>query len=119
MRGNKYSNKYSEEGYSSYKSNYSDIYSEARFPIGKHLGYFSLGHNIVKIFSDTTKNNYNSINFQYTTPQIKTLNFRTFLGFHYSGTNKGNDYGFGVTKRLKSGSTVSINYRFSQIPFYM
>src|SRR5574344_1533974 len=119
FRKNSYSNDYSAEGYSSYSSDYSDIFSEIKFPLGKRFGYLTLGHDIVNISSDTTKNNYNSINFQYTSPQIKSLTFNASTGIHYTGTTKGNDYGFGISKRLKSGSSVSLNYRFSQIPFYM
>src|SRR5574344_1841421 len=119
IRKNNYSNEYNFADFSSYKSNYSDIFTEFRFPLGKRFGYLTIGHNIVDIGSDTTKNNYRSINLQYITPSIKSFVFNFSTGLHYTGTNKGNDYGFGVTKRLKSGSTISLNYRYSQIPFYM
>src|SRR5574344_888047 len=119
LRANSYTNDYSASGYSSYKSDYSDIFTELRFPLGKRFGYLTLGHDIVNIKTDTSNNNYNSLNFKYLSPQIKSLTFNFSTGFHYTGTNRGNDYGFGITKRLKSGSCISLNYRFNQIPFYM
>lgn len=114
-----YSNQYSAPGYSSYSSEYSDIFTEARFPLGKRFGYFGLGHDIVNTKANETENKYNSINFQYSTPSIKGFNFNLSSGIHYSGTNKGNDFGLGITKRLKSGSSVSVNYKYSQIPCYI
>lgn len=53
------------------------------------------------------------------TPSIKGLNFNVSAEFHYTGTNRGNDMGLGVTKRLKSGSTISLNYRYNQTPYYV
>lgn len=119
MRKNTYANQYSAEGYSSYSSDYSDTFAEVGFPLGKRFGNLTLGHNIVETISDGTVNDYKSINIAYSTPSVKGFNFNVSTGFHYAGTNKGNDMGFGVTKRLKSGSAVSLNYRYSQIPYYM
>ena len=119
IRKNIYSNKYSAEGYSSYSSEYSNIFTDVSFPVGKRFGYLTLGHEAVETISDTVVNNYKSIKVGYSTPSIKSFNFNISTGFHYAGTNKGNDMGFGVSKRLKSGSTVSLNYRYSQVPYYM
>lgn len=119
IRENSYSNKYSAEGYSSYSSKYSDVFAEIGFPIGKRFGNLILGHDIVKMLSDAQVNGYNSINVSYTTPCIKGINFNISTGLHYKGTTKGNDWGLGITKRLKSGSAVSMNYRYSQIPCYI
>lgn len=116
---NIYGNQYSTTGYSNYSSDYSDIFIETHFPLGKRFGNMTLGHDIVKTTSDSKDMNYNDIKIAYSTPSIKGFNFTISTGFHYTGSIKGNDWGFGVTKRLKSGSTVSLNYRYSQIPFYM
>jgi len=119
IRTNSYSNQYSAEGYSSYSSDYSNTFAEVSFPIGKRFGNATLGHEDVKTVSDAMVNDYKAIRVAYSTPTIKGFNFNVSTGFHYAGTNKGNDMGFGVTKRLKSGSTVSLNYRYSQTPFYV
>lgn len=116
---NIYSTQYSAADYSSYSSEYSDIFIETNFPLGKRFGTMTLGHDIVNTISDSTTTNYNEIKIAYSTPCIKGFNFTISTGFHYAGDIKGNDWGFGVTKRLKSGSTISLNYRYSQIPFYM
>lgn len=116
---NLYGNKYSAEGYSSYSSEYSDIFIETNFPLWKRFGNMTLGHNIVKTTSDDIVTDFNAIKIAYSTPSFKGFNFNISTGFHYTGTIRGNDWGFGVTKRLKSGSTVSVNYRYTQIPFYM
>lgn len=119
IRKNDYSNQYSAPGYSSYSSEYSDIFTEVNFPLGKRFGNMMLGHDIVKTTSDGIINNYNSFNIGYSTPTIKGINFNLMTGIHYNGTNPGNDWGMGISKRLKSGSMVSLNYRYSAIPCYM
>lgn len=119
IRNNSYSNLYSAEGYSGYTSEYSNIFTDINFPIGKRFGDMTLGHEIVKMSSDGTDNGYNSIKLSYNTPSVKGFNCNFMTGLHYSGTTKGNDYGFGVTKRLKSGSTVSLNYRYTAVPCYI
>lgn len=116
---NVYANKYKAMGYSSYNSEYSNIYAETNFPILKDLGTMGLGHNIVEMKSDATTTDYREIKLSYTTPSVKGVNLSLSTGLHYAGTVKGNDWGIGVTKRLKSGSTVSLNYRYTQVPFYM
>lgn len=119
IRKNIYSNLYSADGYSSYKSEYSNIYTDINFPIGKRFGDLTVGHEIVEMSSDDTKNGYNSIKLSYNTPSFKGYNCNFMVGFHYAGLNKNNDLGFGITKRLKSGSAVSLNYRYSAIPCYI
>jgi len=119
IRKNDYSNQYSAEGYSSYSSQYSDTFAEVSFPLGKRFGSLTIGHDIVDTTSDNSVNNYKMLTFNYATPSIKGFNFNVSTGIHYAGTTKGNDMGFGVTKRLKSGSAVSLNYRYSQSPYYM
>ena len=119
IRTNSYLNQYSAAGYSSYSSEYSDIFTEVNFPLGKRFGYATLGHDIVETKSDTLVNNYNSIKLGYSSPSWHGVNVNLSTGIHYTGTNKGNDFGLGVTKRLKSGSAVSLNYRYSQVPCYI
>lgn len=119
IRNNSYSNQYSAKGYSSYSSDYSNTFTEVSFPIGRKLGNATLGHEDVKTISDAMINDYKAVNVAYSTPTIKGFNFNASTGIHYAGTNKGNDMGLGITKRLKSGSTVSLNYRYSQTPFYV
>jgi len=119
IRNNSYSNQYSAEGYSSYASDYSNTFAEVSFPVGKRFGNATLGHEDVKTISDAIVNDYKALRVAYSTPTIKGFNVNASIGMHYAGTNKGNDMGLGVTKRLKSGSTVSLNYRYSQTPFYM
>lgn len=119
IRTNSYSNQYSAEGYSSYSSEYSDIFSEVNFPLGKRFGYMTLGYNIVETKSDTLVDNYKAIKVGYATPCWHGVNCNLSTGFHYAGTNKGNDFGLGLTKRLKSGSAISLNYRYSQTPCYI
>jgi len=119
IRTNNYSNQYSAEGYSGYSSDYSDIFTEVNFPLGKRFGFATLGHDIVETKSDTLVNNYNSIKLGYSSPSWHGVNLNLSTGIHYTGTNKGNDFGLGVTKRLKSGSAISLNYRYSQVPCYI
>ena len=119
IRKNSYSNQYSAEGYSSYSSDYTNTFIDTSFPIGKRFGYATLGHEAVETISDTLTSDYKAIRVSYSTPNIKGFNFNISTGFHYAGTNKGNDFGLGITKRLKSGSTVSLNYRYSQTPCYI
>ncbi len=119
IRKNSYSNNYQAKGYSSYSSEYSDTFSEVSFPVGKKFGYTNLSHNIVETTSDTMINNYNSCNVSYSTPSFKGFNINLSGGFRYTGTTKGNDLGMGISKRLKSGSNISLNYRYSQTPYYI
>lgn len=114
-----YSNQYNSSDYSGYTSEFSNIYTDVDFPLGKRFGNVSLGHEIVEAKSDSTTNDYNSIKVAYTTPSVKGFNCNVSTGFHYAGTTKGNDFGFGITKRLKSGSAVSLNYRYSAVPCYV
>lgn len=119
VRKNNYSNIYNSEGFSSYSSDYSNTYTDVSFPLGKKFGYASVGHEDVKTSSDTTQDNYKVIKFSYSLPTIKNINTNFMVGYHYTGLNKGSDLGFGIMKRLKSGSTVSLNYRFNQTPCYI
>jgi hypothetical protein len=40
-------------------------------------------------------------------------------GYRYTGLNKGLDFGVGLIKRLQSGSSISVNYRFNRSPGYI
>lgn len=119
IRKNTYSNEYNADDYSSYSSEYSETFSDVNFPIGKKWGYGSLGYNMIQTTSDTVSNNYNVFRVGYATPSIKGFTFNISTGFRRGGINNGNDWGLGINKRLKSGSTVSLNYRYSQSPYYM
>lgn len=119
VKKNVYSNQYSSSDYSGYTSEFSDIFTDITFPLGKRFGNLTLGHDIVQTASDSTVNNYNQIKINYSTPSFKSFNFNISTGFYYAGNIKGNDWGFGINKRLKSGSTVSLNYRYSQTPYYI
>lgn len=119
IRKSIYDNTYNVDGYTGYSSEFSDTFMNVSFPLGKKFGYMTLGNDIVETTSDGTKNDYNSFLISYTTPSINGYNVNMSTGIHYSGTTKGNDIGLGITKRLKSGSTVSLNYRYSQTPYYM
>lgn len=119
IREDSYSNQYSAAGYSGYSSKYSDTFAEVSFPLGRKFGGLMLGHDIVKTMSDSQTNGYNSINISYFTPSIKSINMNISSGLHYAGTTKGNDWGLGITKKLKSGSAVSMNYRYTQVPCYV
>lgn len=119
IRKNIYSNLYSAQGYSSYTSEYSNIYTDVTFPLGKRFGEMMLGHEIVEMGSDDIKNKYNAIKIGYSTPTFKGFSFNVSTGLHYSGDVKNNDFGLGITKRLKTGSTVSLNYRYNAIPCYI
>lgn len=119
IREDSYSNQYNAEGYSSYSSKYSDTFAEVSFPLGRRYGGLIIGHDIVKTLSDSQSNGYNSINVSYFTPSIKSITMNISSGFHYAGKTKGNDWGLGVTKKLKSGSAVSMNYRYTQVPCYI
>lgn len=114
-----YSNQYNFSDFSGYTSEFSNIYTDVDFPLGKRFGNVSLGHEIVEAKSDSTTNDYKSIKVAYTTPSVKGVNCNVSTGFHYAGTAKGNDMGVGITKRLKSGSTVSLNYRYNAVPCYV
>jgi hypothetical protein len=119
IRKNDYSNKYSGGDYSSYKSEYSDIYTNFSTPIGKKFGNAGMEHEIVETRSDSSIDKYNIIRFNYSTPTIKSVNLNFMTGYHYTGLNKGLDFGLGIMKRLKSGSVISINYRFNRTPGYI
>src|SRR5574344_556626 len=119
IRMNNYDNNYSSKGYSSYSSKYSDIYSTVEVPLGRKFGILTLGHDIVNTKSSGINNNYNSLNISYSTPQFKGLTLNIGTGIHYAGTNKGNNWDIGISKRLKSGSVVSLTYRYTQMPYYM
>ena len=119
IRKNNYSNQYNSADYSSYSSNYSNTYFDVSFPLGKKFGNMTVGHEDVTTSSDSMDDNYKVIRFNYSTPTIKTMNVNLMTGYHYTGNNKGFDMGFGIMKRLKSGSTVSLNYRFNQSPCYI
>lgn len=119
IRKNEYKNNYTIQGYSGYNSEYSNIFTDVNFPIGKKMGDMTVGHEIVEMNSDGNKTGYNSIKLSYNTPSFKGFNCNIMTGFHYAGNVKGNDYGLGITKRLKSGSAVSLNYRYTQIPCYI
>ncbi len=119
LRKNLYENKYNFADYSGYSSEYSNIFTDASFPIGKKFGNILIGHELVETKSDSTNNNYKSIKINYTTPSFKGVSCNISTGLHYSGTTKGNDFGLGISKRLKSGSTVNLNYRYSVIPCYL
>lgn len=73
----------------------------------------------MKTKSDSVTNDYNQIKISYNTPIIKDISLNINAAYHYSGTNKGTDLGIGLTKRLKSGSTVSLTYHYSVVPFVM
>lgn len=119
VRKNSYSNQYNAADYSSYSSNYSNNYFDVSFPVGKKLGNMTLGHEDVITSSDSFDDNYKVIRVNYSTPTIKSVNMNLMTGYHYTGRNKGFDLGWGIMKRLKSGSTVSLNYRFNQTPCYL
>lgn len=119
IRSNYYQNEYTIEDYTGYNSEFSNIFAETSFPLGKMWGNIALGHEITEMKSDNVKNNYNTIRIRYNTPSIKDYNLNLSTGFHYTGTQKGMDWGLGITKRLKSGSCVSLNYKYSQIPCYV
>jgi hypothetical protein len=119
VRKNSYSNEYNSADYSSYSSNYSNNYFDISFPLGKKFGNMTVGHEDVTTASDTLDDNYKIIRFSYSTPTIKSVNLNLMTGYHYTGNNKGFDLGWGIMKRLKSGSTVSLNYRFNQNPCYI
>jgi len=119
VRANNYSNLYNAPGYSSYTSQYSNTFADVSFPLGKKLGNMTLGHESVSTKSDSSTTDYKTLSINYSTPTFKGTSMNFMTGFHYAGLNQGNDFGFGIMKRLKSGSTVSLNYRFSQMPCYI
>ncbi|UKI41061.1 MAG: hypothetical protein L6V95_13385 [Candidatus Melainabacteria bacterium] len=119
IRQNTYKNIYNQADFINYTSKYQDIYTDISFPLGKKFGNATISHNIVKTKSDSVTNDYNQIKISYNTPIIKDLSLNINAAYHYSGTNKGTDLGIGLTKRLKSGSTVSLAYHYSVVPFVM
>ena len=119
IRKNNYSNQYNSNDYSSYKSSYSNTFANLNTPIGKRFGSANLEHEIIETKSDTTMETYNTIRVGYSTPTIKTVNLNFITGYRYSGINKGLDFGWGIVKRLQSGSAVSVNYRFNRSPGYI
>lgn len=116
IRSNNYSNQYSAEGYSSFTSKYSDTFFDVNFPLGKKFGYLTLGHEDIVAESDSRPNGYKTVKINYSTPTFKNISMNFMTGFHYAGQTQGNDIGFGIMKRLASGSVMSLNYRFSQAP---
>ncbi len=119
IRQNNYKNNYNQADFISYSSKYSDIYTDISFPLGKKFGNVTLSHNIVNTKSDNVTNDYKQIKISYNTPMIKDISLNLNAAYHYSGTNKGTDFGVGLTKRLKSGSTISLAYHYSVVPFIM
>lgn len=119
IRNNYYSNKYRQGGYSSYDSEYSTVYTDVSFPLGKRFGSMNIDHEIVTANSETVDSNYNSIKLGYSTPVMKGISLNVVGGYHYTGLNKGLDFSAGVMKRLKSGSALSLNYRFNRTPCYI
>lgn len=119
IRRNDYSNNYNSGDFSSYKSSYSNTYANLNTPIGKKFGSANLEHEIVETKSDSTLDKYNTFRVGYSVPTIKTCNLNVMAGYRYTGLNKGLDFGVGLIKRLKSGSSVGVNYRFNRSPGYI
>lgn len=119
IRSNSYSNQYNDNDSSSYNSEYSTVYTEVGFPLGKRFGSMNLSHEMVSNKSDTTSDSYNIMRVGYSTPSIKSVSLNLMGGYHYTGLNKGLDFNAGVMKRLKSGSSMSLNYRFNRTPCYI
>ncbi len=119
IRQNNYKNIYKQADFINYTSKYQDIYTDISFPLGKKFGNATISNNIVKTKSNSVTNDYKQIKISYNTPMIKDISLNINAAYHYSGTNKGTDLGIGLTKRLKSGSTVSLAYHYSVVPFVM
>lgn len=119
IRQHNYSNLYNSGDFSSYKSEYSNIYTSLNAPIGKKYGSATLEHEKTQTKSDALHDSYSTIRLGYSTPAFKTCNLNLMTGYRYMGVNRGFDFGLGVLKRLKSGSAVSLNYRFNRSPGYM
>lgn len=118
-RKNYYSNVFNDAYSSSYTSDFSEIFNDVSFPLAKRLGYLRLGNSVVDSKSNNTQMNYNSFNIGYSSPNIKGYNFNCSTNLRYLGLNKGADFCLGICKKLKSGSVVSLNYRYSQTPHYI
>jgi len=119
IRKNNYSNQYNSSDYSSYKSDYSNTFVNLNTPIGKKFGNATLEHESIETKSDSNLDTYSTIRMGYSTPTIHTCNLNFITGYRYSGLNKGLDFGWGIVKRLQSGSAVSVNYRFNRSPGYI
>lgn len=119
VRSNNYSNYYADDEYSGYKSKYSNIYTNLSFKLPKKLGSMTLNHEIVETKSDDNKDSYNVARVGYTFPTFKKVSLNVSSGYHYTGLNRGFDFGAGIRYRMKSGSCVSLNYRFNRAPGYL
>lgn len=104
---------------SSYNSNYSDIFTNIDFPVGRKYGTINLEHEMINVNSSGTEDKYNIARIAYATPTFKSISGNVMCGLHYTGLHKGFDLGLGLAKRLKSGSCVSFNYRYNVSPGYM
>ena len=114
-RENLYDTKYHQETtYNrNYLSKYRDIYTDVTVPIPGNHGRFGLGHSFVRYQTSTYNNGYNVFRFSYTFPTWKSWTLGLNWGLKYYGQT-GNDLGATISRRSRSGQTMTLGYQYSK-----
>ena len=108
-----YSSKFSNlSENTNFESSYFNIYLRGDYNLPKNKGRINLAHEITSTLSDSSENNYNIFRLNYTFPEFKRLTLNLGAGYKYLGNNKGFSYNATLGYRMKSGSVITLGYRY-------